>query len=232
MNKDTLRCVLISDFNADIFSGYLTNDEDLPVVDATVAPFGQVMPLLMQEDLEYWKGGFDFTVIWTRPEAVIKSFNNLLACENASIKDMLNEVDQFASLLLNICDKIQTVFVPAWTLPPYIRGFGMLDMKKDFGIANTLMQMNIRLAEKLERCSNIYLLNVQRWISASGKYAFNPRLWYRGKIAFGNDVYKEAVKDIKSALRGIQGHHSGLRQYIMGRSCWRPGLGKYYFGRT
>ena len=120
MNKEKFRCALISDFNVDIFSGYLGNDEVLPVVDTTVTPFGQVMPILMQEDSEYWKGDLDFTVIWTRPEAVVESFNNLLACKNPSIKDILNEVDQFAFLLLDICDKIQTAFVPTWTLPPYM----------------------------------------------------------------------------------------------------------------
>jgi FkbH-like protein len=205
LNEKKCRCILISDFNVDVFSGYLGNDEGLPVVDTTAAPFGQVMPLLMQEDLEYWKGDFDFTVIWTRPDGVIKSFNDLLACKNPSIKDILNEVDQFASLLINICDKVQTVFIPTWTLPPYMRGFGMLDMKKDIGIANTLMQMNLRLSEKIDRISNIFLLDAQKWICAVGKYAFDPRLWYRGKIAFGNNVYKEAVEDIKSSLRGIQG---------------------------
>ncbi len=171
MNEKKYRCVLISDFNVDIFSGYLGNDEDLPVVDTTVAPFGQVVPLLMQEDLEYWKGDFDFTVIWTRPEAVIESFNNLLACKKPSIKDILGEVDHFASLVLNICDKVKSVFIPTWILPPFYRGFGMLDMKKDFGIANTLMQMNLRLAEKFAHCSNVYLLDVQKWITAAGKNA-------------------------------------------------------------
>ncbi len=220
MNKEKFRCVLISDFNADIFSGYLSNDEDLPAVDTTVAPFGQVMPLLMQEDLEYWKGDFDFAVIWTRPEGVIKSFNDLLAYKSPSTSDILNEVDRFASLLLNICDKIQTVFIPTWILPSFYRGFGMLDMKKDFGISNTLMQMNLRLAEKLDPCSNIYLLDVQRWITAAGKYAFNPKLWYRGKIAFGNDVYKEAVNDIKAALRGIQGHSKKIVILDLDNTLW------------
>jgi FkbH-like protein len=220
LNKEKFRCVLISDFNVDIFSGYLSNDEDLPVVDSTAAPFGQVIPLLMQEDMEYWKSDFDFSVIWTRPEAVIKSFNNLLAYKNPSIKDILNEVDQFAALLLNVCDKIQTIFVPTWTLPPYIRGFGMLDMKRNIGVSNILMQMNLRLAEKLDRCSNIYLLDVQRWISTVGKYAFNPKLWYRGKIAFGNDVYKEAVKDIKSALRGIQGLSTKIIILDLDNTLW------------
>lgn len=205
MSKEKLRCVLISDFNTNIFSGYLSNDKNLPAVDSTAAPFGQVIPLLMQDDSEYWTGRYDLAVIWTRPDGVIKSFKDLLSGGSASVSDILSEVDQFASLIMNVCGKIQSVFMPTWVLPSYYRGLGMLDMKKDLGISNTLMQMNLRLAERLDHCSNVYLLDVQRWITTSGKYAFNPRLWYRGKIAFGNDVYKEAVKDIKAALIGIQG---------------------------
>ncbi len=220
MNRDKLRCVLISDFNVDVFSGYLSNDETLPEVDATAAPFGQVMPILMQQDMEYWQDSFDSAVIWTRPEAVIESFNNLLDCKNPSIKDILDEVDHFASLLLNICNKVKSIFIPTWTLPPYMRGLGMLDMKKDIGISNILMQMNLRLSEKIDGSSNIYLLNVQKWIGAAGRYAFNPRLWYRGKIAFGNDVYKEAVQDIKSALRGIQGHAKKLVVLDLDDTLW------------
>jgi hypothetical protein len=164
LNKQRLRGVLLSDFNADIFSGYLCNDKDLPGVDAAVAPFGQVMPLLMQADLEYWKGDYDFTVIWTRPDGVFTSFHDLLSYKSPSIKDILDEVDQFASLLTNISDKVQSVFVPTWTLPPSMRGLGMLDMKKDIGIANALIQMNLRLSERIHHISNIYLLDVQKWI--------------------------------------------------------------------
>jgi FkbH-like protein len=220
LNKKKFRSILISDFNVDIFAGYLSNDEDLPTVETTVAPFGQVIPLLMQADLEYWNRGYDVAVIWTRPDAVIKSFNDLLACNNSSINDILNEVDQFASLLLNVCDKIQAVFVPTWTLPPYMRGLGMLDMKKDIGIANTLMQMNLRLSDKIDVGSNIYLLDVQRWTTTAGKNSFNPRLWYRGKIAFGNDVYKEAVKDLKAALRGIKGHSKKIIILDLDNTLW------------
>ena len=220
MNENKFRSVLISDFNIDILSGYLNNDESLPVVETTVATFGQVIPLLMQENLEYWNDDFDFTLIWTRPEGVINSFNDLLANKNPSIKDILNEVDQFAVLLSNISQRISTIFVPTWTVPSYIRGLGMLDMKKDIGIANTLMQMNIRLAEKLDHCSNVYLLDIQKWINNAGKYAFNPRLWYRGKVAFGNDVYKETVRDIKSALNGIHGHSKKLVILDLDNTLW------------
>jgi len=118
----------------------------------------------------------------------------------------------------------------------------MLDMKKDIGITNILMQMNLRLSEKIDQSSNIYLMDVQKWISNAGKYAFNPRLWYRGKIAFGNDVYKEAVKDIKSALNGIRGLSRKLVVLDLDNTLWGGVVGdvgrenyrdgSFIYGRT
>jgi FkbH-like protein len=184
----------------------MNNDNDVPLVNAVPAPYGQVAQLLIREDLDCWKDHSDCTVIWTRPESIISSFNKVLSYSPYSVKDILDEVDQYASLLLDTCRKTRFVFVPAWTVPTYNRGLGMMNMKKNTGIANVLMQMNLRLADALDNNSNIILLDAQRWVHAAGKHAYSPRLWYRGKIAFGNDVYKEAVKDIKSALRGLSGH--------------------------
>jgi len=220
LKREQLKCVLISDFNADIFSGYLSNNDEDPSVHVTVASFGQVIPVLMQENLEYWNGSFDFAVIWTRPETVIKSFSDLLAFKSVTVKDILSEVDSFVSLIVNISDKINNVFFPSWVLPSYQRGLGMLDMKKDVGIANILMQMNMRLSENIDNTSNVHLLDSHRWTSAAGRNAFNPRLWYRGKIAFGNDVFKEAVKDIKSALRGILGHSKKIIILDLDNTLW------------
>lgn len=81
----------------------------------------------------------------------------------------------------------------------------MLDMKTGIGISNTLMRMNLRLSDNLDKASNIYLLNTQKWIEKAGKNAFNPKLWYMAKIPFGNQVFTEAVKDIKSVVTAIHG---------------------------
>lgn len=45
-------------------------------------------------------------------------------------------------------------------------------------------------------------------------------MWYRGKIAFGNNVYKEAVQDIKSALRGISGQSRKLVILDLDDTLW------------
>jgi FkbH-like protein len=40
---------------------------------------------------------------------------------------------------------------------------------------------------------------------AGARNSHNPKLWYMGKIGFGNEVFREAARDVKAALRGIAG---------------------------
>lgn len=220
MDEQKYRCILISDFNIENFSNYLNNDDEFPIIKAAVAPFGQVTQVLMQRDSECWRNNPDFAMIWTRPEGVIKSFNGILTYRNVSINNILEDVDEYSLLLLNICDRVKSIFVPIWTLPSYYRGFGMLDLKTGVGVMNTLMRMNLRLSENLDKSSNVYLLNTQKWIEIAGRKAFNPKLWYMGKIAFGNEVFIEAVKDIKSALRGISGNSKKLIILDLDDTLW------------
>lgn len=220
MNNHKYKCGLVSDFNLDLFSAYLNNDKGFPIIESILAPFGQASQTLMQKDSDYWNNNLDFAIIWTRPEGVIPSFNNLLNFNTGAIKDIQNEVDQFASLLLNISGKVRFLFIPTWIIPTYHRGFGMLEMKKGIGITNTLMQMNLRLSEILDHNANIFLFDTQKWINAAGRHAFNPKLWYRGKIAFGNKVYKEAIKDIKSALKAAEGQSKKIILVDLDDTLW------------
>ncbi|HXW00934.1 MAG TPA: FkbH-like protein, partial [Anaerolineae bacterium] len=220
MPEQKHKALLISDFNLNNLAGYLRNDRDLPEVEVTVAPFGQVIPVLMQQDSAYWQDQPDFALIWTQPESVIESFKHVLAYQSVPIEQILAEVDAYAALLLDIRRKVKSVFVPAWVLPSYQRGFGLLDMKANVGLANILMHMNLRLAENLARAADIYVLDAQRWISWAGKNAFNPKLWYMGKVAFGNDVFSEAAKDVKAALRGIAGQARKLIILDLDDTLW------------
>lgn len=205
MNRKEYKGLLISNFTIDNFAGYLHNNEDSPRVKSIIAPFDQVIHVLSDKDLDCWKDNVDFAVVWTQPESIIEHFNHLMNYKNVSIEKIFEEVDEYSSLLLGIRNRVKFVFVPLWVFPSYHGGLGILDMKIGVGISNTLMRMNLRLSENLDKASGVYLLNTQRWTNIGGKNAFNPKLWYMGKIPFGNEVFIESVKDIKSALRGITG---------------------------
>ena len=214
------RGIIISDFTIDNFAGYLNNDKEFPLAESIIAPFDQVIQVLIDEKMYYWEKNLDFAVVWTQPESIIEPFNKIINYDNISIDEVFTKVDEYSSLLLNICDRVTSIFIPTWVYPSYYRGLGMLDMKNGMGISNTLMRMNLRLAENLEKASNIYLLDCQRWINVSGRHAFNPKLWYMGKIAFGNEVFKEAVKDIKCAIRGITGNSIKLIILDLDDTLW------------
>lgn len=228
MDKQRPRGLLISNFNISNLAGYLRHESDPPGLEITVAPFGQVMPVLMQSDLEYGQGQPDFALIWTQPEQISESFASLLAYESSSLEAILAEVDAYCALLLDLRRRVKSVFVPTWVLPGYQRGWGLLDMKVSFGLVQTLLRMNLRLAENLAQAADIYLLDAQRWVSLAGKNAFNPKLWYMGKIPFSNEVFSKAAADIKSALRGIDGQARKLIVLDLDDTLWggrsEPGL--------
>ncbi|MCK4423398.1 MAG: hypothetical protein KAV18_04935, partial [Candidatus Omnitrophica bacterium] len=220
MNREEYKVLLISDFTVDNLAGLLNNDKQFPRIKSVVAPFGQVDQVMINKDFDCWKENPDLAVVWTRPEAVSEAFNRLKDYQQVPLDEVLAEVDQVSSNLLNMAGGLKAVFVNTWVMPAYYRGLGMLDMKDGSGIANILMQMNLKLAENVKDAKDIYILNTQKWIELIGKKAFDPRLWYMGKIAFSNEVFMEAVKDIKAGLQGILGKAKKLIVLDLDETLW------------
>ena len=52
MREDLVRTILISDFNLDVFAGYLENDSQTPKIFPTITPFGQVAQVIMDKRME------------------------------------------------------------------------------------------------------------------------------------------------------------------------------------
>jgi len=220
INREKGRCLLISDFNLSNFAGYLRNDGDFPLVDTQEMSFTQCLSALNQKDSKDWKEETDFAVLWTQPQSVIASFNRLLHGETVAIEKILQEVKEYVSLLSSVRDHAKIVFIPTWVIPSYDRGFGLTDMREGVGITNTLMRMNLKMAEVLEGTPNHYILNTQKWIELAGERAFSSKLWYMAKIPFGNEVFIEACRDIKAALRGIHGASKKLIILDLDDTLW------------
>lgn len=212
------RGLLISDFNIDILSGYLNNDENVPQVESYSVQFGQIIPALLNENDPRWKEQKDFVVVWTQPENVLESFQMILNHENVDINQILSEVDQFTDALLSITQKTSAILVPHWVYPTYNRGNGLSDMKS--GLGYVLLKINLRLSENLIKARNIYILNTQRWIDTSKRYAFNPKLWYMGKIPFESEIFKIAAREIKLFLLSVQGVYRKLVIIDLDDTLW------------
>ncbi len=220
MDKQLDTCVLVSDFNLQNFAGYVANDPELPDLKPITAPFGQPAATLLNQDLPCWQNSPGAAVVWTRPQSVVPAFKALLKYEQVPLRKMLQQVDEYCALLANMSARVKFAVVPSWVLPSYRSVFGVLDMQTESGLTNTLMRMNLRLAENLEKAANIYVLDTQRWIVQAGAEAFSPKLWYLGKIPFGNEVFKAAVRDIKAALRGMLGYARKLIIVDLDDTLW------------
>jgi len=219
------RCLLIADSTIDSLAGLLGNNPSAPLVEPVLAPFDQVVPTLIDPNLDCWQHPPDSALIWTRPERVSDAFARLMRFETVPIEEILPEVDTFADQIISAADRVRFTLVPTWTLPTYYRGRGLLDMQKG-GVARALTAMNLRLTERLESVSNTYVLDSNRWIAAGGKRAFNPKLWLMGKIAFGDDVFAAAAADIKAAIRAIDGQARKLIIVDLDDTLWGGIIGE------
>lgn len=197
----SLRGLLVSDFTIDDMARELLTPGLHPPVSADVAPFDQVTQTLMSPAGD---GVADFAVVWTRPERAVPSFAKVVAFESIDSESWKSEVDSFCALIERSASAYRFVFVPTWTHSPSDRGLGMLDARKG-GATATLTAMNLRLMERLESISNVFVLDAARWFAAVGPGSVNPKAWYLGKMAASRAVLAEAAADVRAALNAFSG---------------------------
>ena len=205
---------IVSDFTCTELERRLHDRFEVPLVSFESAPFGQVVPTLLTP-----VDDGDVLVVWTRPEAIVPAFADLLAFEPTDEATVLAQVDAFADLLVTATASYKTIFVPTWVLPAQTRGLGMIDGREG-GITRTLTAMNLRLMERLQASPEVFVLNAQRWIESTGRNAHQPKLWYMGKIPFHGDVFAEAARDIKAALLGLSGAARKLLVLDLDDTVW------------
>jgi FkbH-like protein len=200
-----MKGLLISDFNIENLSSYLKKNASGPLVDSVCVSYGEVFQTLLDQKAPGWSGDPDFVVAWTRPEGVLAAFRDLLSCYRVNDQDLNREVDAYAAALLGATKQTKVMFAPTWVIPPFHQTQGLLDLAPSCGVARALMRINMRLLESLAGAPAIHPLWTEKWVQLAGPTAFNQRLWYLGKIPFSNEVFKAAARDIKAALRGLNG---------------------------
>jgi len=139
---DKKTVLLISDFTVDLLKGFLNAPGD-PALHAECAPFGQVVPLLMNAQDPVWQKRPDVVIVWTQPQAVIPSFGGILKFEQVDINELLAEVDVFCESLKKLKDRTNLVLVPHWQVPSWQRGLGAFDLKAKRGVRDVLMRMRL-----------------------------------------------------------------------------------------
>jgi FkbH-like protein len=194
-----LKVHLVSDFNLETLGHCLVNDEAAPQLSISLAPFGQVFPALLQPT---HADTTDFALVWTSPEKVVPAFADALNGIAVGEDRVLAEVRQFAHCLRESRQNFRAVFVVSWTVPLFRRGNGILNLRGQ-GLRKLLLKLNLTLAEELEDCSSVYLLDGQRWMEAAGKNSYSPKLWYLTKTPFHAEVFRQATSDLKAAIRSV-----------------------------
>ncbi len=192
---------LVSDFNIELLGRYLKAESSLPECSPVVAPYGQVIQSLNRQTAVTPES---FGLVWTRPEGVLSSFSRVLEGERIDSADLFAEVADFAEQLRRAAGQYKVLFVANWVRSARERGLGMLDWSQD-GHAYLLAKMNVLLADAVRSTSNIYLLDVDRWIEAAQPDARDPKYWFAMKTPFTEGVFQAAARDIKAAVRANLG---------------------------
>ncbi len=214
-----IRGLLVSDFSIRELATHLRAHDELgPRVSAVAAPFDQVVQTLVHLDATAAAERADFALVWTRPEAVL-AFREQLLGKTVPLADLLAEVDDFAARIKAAATSIKHLFVATWVLPPTERGLGMIDLR-DGGLSLTVLKMNLRLVEALQGTPNVFVLDASRWVAASAHAALSTKLWLLGKVGFSADVFAEAAKDLRAALRGLAGAAKKLVVLDLDDTLW------------
>src|SRR6266545_2962380 len=220
MSQPALLCAVLSDFNASNFGALLQHDPANPSVEILESPFGSVMQILADPARFLPEKKLDVAIVWTRLEAVSPAFGRLLQGESTSVDAVIEEVDNFASMLLRRRGAAKFVLVPSWILPPDRGNFSLFGFNDPAGWDRVLLRANLRLAEALAGESGFCLLNAQNWIARVGKAGYNSKLWYLSKTPFSNALLKEAVSEIKSALAGLLGRSRKILILDLDDTLW------------
>lgn len=221
-----LRVLLVSDFNLDNLAGLLGQDPEAPAVEPVVAPFGQAVQALADGGMACWHPAPAVCLVWTRPEAVLPAFARRLQGEVVGDEEILSGVDAFAELLLAAAGRARLLLICTWTLPGWERGYGPLDLRPGIGLGHALLLANLRLAEQLATEPRALVLDARWWLEAVGDRAWSAKLWHLGRIPFHREVFLTAIRDLKAALRGLEGQARKLIVVDLDDTLWGGILGE------
>ena len=213
--------LLVSEFNPDLVARFIAVDRRAPLLSIETAPYGQVFQTLSAE-----RPGSNATnlFLWTRPEGIAAPFATLTRGEDVPIGSILDAVDTFAETVKRAAPRYRTILVASWTRSESGRGFGLLDWSVG-GQASALARMNLRLAEHFDGCSNVRVLDSQRWLDAAHP-ARDARYWYTIKFPFTDSVAHAAALDVKAAIRAFAGLSRKLVVLDLDGTLWGGVIGE------
>jgi FkbH-like protein len=217
MDGDRHNCLIACDFTADSLAGLIANAATQPGVDVHALPPAQWRPLLDGQVSP--SEGTQTVFLWGRPETLSAAFSRFLQYDDVAMDELYSDVDAFSDGVKRISERVPTVLVASLLIPPYVRGWGLLDLRNGCGVRNALMRMNMRLIDNLSKCSGVFILDASQWIK-SGDTAWDASMWYLTKIPFSNSVFRLCGQDIQAALATIFGQTKKLVVLDLDDTLW------------
>ena len=208
---------VLADFTIGDLAVRLGGPTDGVALEVVEAPYAQTTQRLIGPAPS---DAIDFLVVWTRPEIASPAFARLLAGEAVAAEALHADVDLFCDQVDAGASAYRHTFIPTWTMPAWQRGRGMIDLRPG-GTAWALSLMNRRLAGRYESAAAIYVLDAGRWLAATATVARSrAKAWYVGKVPFSSAMLTEAARDIKAAVRGLEGQARKLLILDLDDTLW------------
>ncbi|MEC0183484.1 HAD-IIIC family phosphatase [Paenibacillus peoriae] len=223
MKKNKL--LILSDSNLNPMVRFLEGSFADFTLEVTEAPYNQVNQVLMDSEHSVWSEKKDMLLLWTSPEKVIPSFNKLMDYKEFNIGDVLNEVDQFCELIIGAEKKVKHMFVVSWSLPPHYRWIQSMTLKHNVGLNNVLMQMNLRLSERLQKHDHVIILDSSYWYAAIQQKSYDAKMYALGKIPFSRDFFLFVSNELKSVISGLYGQSKKLIICDLDNTLWGGVIG-------
>ena len=209
------KIILISNFHLGIFSGILKKTLKNFNIEITENSMAGVETIHMLKS----EGGKNQSVfIWMNPNIISPTFNKALMNELIESKDALNEIELFLDMVVECCSSYSSVILPTFHLQNSDRHYGILEMRKNLGVRNLILEMNRLMIEKFNNHQNFIVLDSSLWFQDSD--AYSSKMWYSAKVPFGNSVFNYAAKDVKAVQTAIKGNAKKLIICDLDNTLW------------
>ncbi len=211
----TYKLKLISNFNIKPLENYLNNTNDKKNLIAETSEYGNIFNNLTNIQKKKKYSGILF---WTSPEKMIVEFAKSLEMKPFNEKKCLKEVDYICNILKRLSKSNQIFFIK-WNVEHDLRGYGLLEWKRNTGIRVLLTKINLYFSEKLKENNNIFILDFDK-IVFSESDNFSRKLWYAAKIPYNDRVFLKASKEIVSAIDAIKGNNKKIIITDLDNTLW------------
>jgi FkbH-like protein len=207
----TRKTLILSNFTLNSVKGFLRANG----VEADLAPLGDIYNSVIDYDRLYADAEYEYIFVWIDPFQLFSCMSEEEQ-EIGRFKDDLDvALSQFVQVLAGL--KVKGVMIASFTVPARKNTFSLLNHKPGLGQSYKMNLANTVLAENIEEYAGIQMLDSSPWTCQNKE---NSKLWYMGKIAWSNEVYKAAASDVSFTINTLRGKSAKLLLLDLDNTLW------------